>query len=293
MGNDLAGGLFALGTAASFGTFSIIVLMGREHANAISGVVIGLIVPLPLLLLATALAWQPGWWHPRALMFFVLAGLAGPACSRVFLFLALHYLGVARAMPLTSVTPLLSTVLAIALLGETPGPHIWAGTLLIAAGSASLSYKKQSDTSWQRRHLWLIAMNMVAASLSFLFRKFALNEVHAPLLGATVSSAAGLCFLVLFMPFFPAGQRLRLDRSKAWLFYGATGLLNALGFLTQFNALSLTDVSIVIPLSSTAPFFSLLLSRIALRHTERVTKLIVAGTVLIVAGAALISWKLS
>ncbi len=287
-----AAAAFALGTSAIFGTFSIIARMGREHANAITGVLIGLLLPMPLLLLATSALWEPGWWSPRAIGFFVLAGLAGPACSRVFLFLALHHLGVARAMPLTSVTPLFSTLLAILFLGEEPGPYVWAGTFLIAAGSAALSYKRAGDKSWERRHLWLPFFSVIAAAVSFLFRKIALSEVQAPLLGVTVSSLSGMIFLFAFLPFFPAGQRPQLGRPKAWTFYGACGLLNALGFLTQFSALSLGDVSVVIPLSSTAPLFSLLLSRLLLREVERVTAWILASTILIVAGAALIGWQL-
>ena len=288
----LAAALFALGTSALFGTFSILVRLGREHANAITGVVVSVVSPLPFFLLAALWMWEPSWWNGRAILFFVLAGLAGPAGSRVFLYLSLHYLGVARAMPLTSVTPLFSTLLAIAVLGEKPGPYIVAGTLLIVAGSAALSYKKPGDKSWSRRHLWLIACSVTTAACSFLFRKLALTAVNAPLLGVTVSSLAGLFFLSLFRPLMPEAERPRWPNRKAWGFYGAVGLLNGAGFLTQFYALGLGDVSIVIPLSSTAPFFSLLLSRLLLRGTERVTKLIVAGTVLIVAGAALIGWKL-
>lgn len=288
----VAAALFALSTSAFFGAFSILVRLGREHANAITGVIISLVAPLPFFIAAAIWMWEASWWNGAAVGFFILAGLAGPACSRVFLYLSLHYLGVARAMPLTSVTPFFSTLLAIIILGERPGPYIWAGTLLIVAGSAALSYKKTSDKSWSRRHLWLIACSVLASACSFLFRKLALTAVNAPLLGVTVSSLAGLFFLFLFRPLMPAAERPRRPNRKAWGFYGAVGLLNGAGFLTQFYALGLGDVSIVIPLSSTAPFFSLLLSRLLLRGTERVTGWIVAGTVLIVAGAALIGWRL-
>jgi len=287
-----AAALFALGTSFFFGAFSILVRLGREHANAITGVFISLLAPLPLFIAAALWMRDASWWDGRAIGFFILAGLSGPACSRVFLYLSLHHLGVARTMPLTSVTPLFSTMLAAAVLGERPGPHVWAGTLLIVTGCAALSYKKTSDTSWSRRHLWLIGVSVLAAAWSFLFRKLALTAVNAPVLGVTVSSLAGLFFLSLFRPLMPAAERPRLPNAKAWAFYGSCGLLNGAGFLTQFYALGLGDVSIVIPLSSTAPFFSLLLSRLLLRGTERVTKLIVWGTVLIVAGAALIAWRL-
>lgn len=292
MGTPLLAAAFALATAAVFGAFSLLARVGGAYANATTGVLIGLFTSIPLMLIGSVLFWDPSWWNPHALLFFILAGMAGPACSRVLLYLSIHRLGVARAMPLTSVMPLFSTTLAVLFLGEQPGPFIWAGTLLIVAGSASLSYKKPGDTSWERRSLWFIFLSVFVGSFSFLFRKIALTHVGAPIFGVTVSSLTGLVFLLAFTPFLPEDQRPRLRNRKAWGFYGACGLLNAVGFLTQFSALSLGDVSIVIPLSATAPFFALLLSAFLLRGVERLTPLIVAGTVLIVAGGALIGWRL-
>jgi drug/metabolite transporter (DMT)-like permease len=52
----------------------------------------------------------------------------------------------------------------------------------------------------------------------------------------------------------------------------------------------LGKVSVVIPLSSTGPLFSLILTAIFLRDVERVTFRIIASAALIVGGVLLISW---
>ncbi len=293
MSAPLIAGVYALATAALFGYFSLLARKGQEYANATSGVIIGLIVAVPMMGAAAAALWEPEWWNPKAIFYLMMAGLAGPATGRLFLYMSFHRLGIARAMPLNAMSPLMAVTLAFFILGERPGPYIWAGTVFIVAGSATLTYKKPTDTSWNRRHLWTVFANVFAASISLIFRKLALAIVSAPLLGAFVSSLSGLFFLLALSPLLPADERPRFGHRKAWSFYGACGILNALAFLFHFSALDVGDISIVTPLISTAPFFSLVLSHLFMRDTEHVTKLIVTGTILIVSGAALIGWRLN
>ncbi|HEX2931309.1 MAG TPA: EamA family transporter, partial [Candidatus Binatia bacterium] len=57
-----------------------------------------------------------------------------------------------------------------------------------------------------------------------------------------------------------------------------------------YYALDLGKVSVVIPISSTGPLFSLILSALFLRDVERVTLRIVVSAAMIVSGVMLISW---
>ena len=68
-------------------------------------------------------------------------------------------------------------------------------------------------------------------------------------------------------------------------------MLNGLSVFLHFSALNYGDLTIVTPLSATAPFFALFLSWLLLRDVERVTVPIVLGTVLIVLGGILIAWR--
>ena len=59
-----------------------------------------------------------------------------------------------------------------------------------------------------------------------------------------------------------------------------------------YYALSFGEVIVVIPVTSTSPFFALTLSAIFLRDIEKVTLKIVLGACLIVIGVALVTlWK--
>lgn len=283
--------IFSVCTAASTGCFSIIVRRGQIHANAVTGVLIGLMVILPPLMTATWVLWEPEWWNPEAYLLLAASGLLGPAIGRVLYFAAIHHLGVARALPLASTMPLMAAALGIGILGERPGLGVLAGTVLIVVGSIAITAKKAGDTSWNRRHLWIPLVGVVAFSVSHIFRKTGVEMVDSPLVAITVMSFAGMICLLALSRLLPASQRPQLGRVKAWYFYSASGVLNGLSVFLHFVALNYGDLTIVTPLSATAPFFALLLSWLLLRDVERVTVPIVLGTALIVSGGILIAWR--
>lgn len=283
--------IFAIANAFTVSFLNLIVRRAERYANAATGVLIGLLVGLPFMLAGTLWLWEPGWWEWRAWALFAASGAVGPAVARVFYFLSIHRLGVPRAIPLISTMPLAAAVMGIAFLGERPGAVVLAGTLSVVAGCMAITSKRGGDRSWSRRDVWLPLASVVAFTLSHVWRKVGLALVPSPILGLTVMSAAGAVCLWLFGRFLPPGQRPALGAPGAWRIYGVAGLFNAGSVLLHFYALRHGDLTVVIPLASTAPFFSLALSWMFLRDTDRVTGLIVAGTVLVVAGGALITWR--
>ena len=285
-------GVFSILTAISTGTFSIIVRQGRYYGNAYTGVLIGLIISVPLLLLLTYFTWEPHWWNLDALIKLSIAGFLGPAVGRVLYFSGIHYLGVSRAMPLTSTMPLFATIFGVLFLGERPGPFIWFGTLLIVSGCISITYKKESDSSWNRKYVWIPFVAVLSLSFSHVFRKTGVMIVNSPLLAITIMSTSGLFFLVLFSRLFPLAQRANLKSFQAWKFYTFSGLLNTTSVFFHFVGLNYGDLSIVTPLSSMAPFFASLFSRAFFREEEKITFFIVIGTLLIVIGGMIISWRI-
>ena len=292
MNETALAGMFSIFTAMSTGTFSVIVRRGGHHANAVTGVLIGLIVTVPPLAALCWLLWEPGWWNARAWILLAAGGLLGPAIGRVLYFSAIHHLGVARAMPLASTMPLFAAVFGVGLLGERPGPLIWLGTFLIVMGCIIITYKKAGDKSWNRRHLWIPILAVMMFSTSHVFRKAGVEMANSPLVAITVMSAAGMVFLFLLSRLLPLDQRPQFNRPAAWRFYTASGAINGLSVFFHFVGLSYGDLTIVTPLSAMAPLFSLFLSRFVLKGDERITFIIVAGTLLIVLGGGIISWRI-
>lgn len=291
MNDALLAAGFALGTASMSSAFSLIARRGQRHGTALTGVVIGLIVSVPWLAALTVLAWEPAWWSAEAWFWFFLSGVTGPAIGRVFMFRAIHRLGVSRAIPLLAANPLFSAGFAFVFLGERPGVWVWAGILLVVFGCAGITWRRKSDAPWDRRAVWLPLVAVLGFSASNIFRKIGIDLVPSALLGITLTSAFGLAALLVLVGFLPRAQRPSLGRGRAWSFYGPCGIINTLAFLSHFAALKYGDVSVVSPLSSTAPLFALLFAWMFLRDVERITPPILLGTLSVVAGGALIALK--
>lgn len=283
---------YALASAIGAATFSLIVRRAQNHGSAFTGVVIGLIVNIPWLCLATFLLWQDSWWNTKAFLLFALSGLSGPSLGRLFMFRAIHQLGVSRASPMLSMNPLFSAFFAFMFLGERPGHYIWLGTLLVVIGGASLSLRTKKDIEWKRISLLLPIISVLGFSVSNIFRKLGVDIVPSPILGITITSISGLFSLYFFSLFSSKENKPDLSWGKSWWLYGISGFINTLAFLSHYAALVYGDLTIVSPLTATAPFFALFMSWLLLRDVERVTLPILIGTILIVSGGLLIVMKL-
>jgi uncharacterized membrane protein len=118
-------------------------------------------------------------------------------------------------------------------------------------------------------------------------RKLGLGQV-GPVLGYAVNVTTAL---VAYSAFLVAFGRHRDIRARGWslVHFVAAGVAENAGVFLTVVALSLGTVSVVTPLTGSAPIFVLLLSFLFLRGVETLTGRIVAGTVLIVLGVYLIT----
>ena len=123
-------------------------------------------------------------------------------------------------------------------------------------------------------------------STAVLVRK-GLAGLAPPLVGAAVSLLSGT-FVLAFIGLRSPGSNLRQNKKSVGLLLIA-GLLAGLGVMAHFFALSMAPVIMVSPLTSTNPLFALLWSHLFLGRLERITLRMVLGTVLVVAGVALVT----
>ena len=283
--------LFSLSTAVVVGSFTLFVRSGQRHANAVSGVLIGIIVSFPPLLVVAIWTWEPTHYQPLAWFFFALAGVMGPAVGRVCFFHSIHLIGVARAVPLNSTMPLFSAIIGILILGERPGPFILAGTVLIVLGCVGITSKRGEPQSIRKEYLLVALGSVVFFSISHMLRKLGVGPAPNPFVGISIMSVSGGISLYVFGQYLPPGLRPSLVVKKAWVTYSIGGSLNALSVLLHLYGLRYGDLTIVIPLSATAPLWALLLTAIFLRKIERITWPILLGTLAVVVGGALVAGR--
>jgi DME family drug/metabolite transporter len=278
--------MLALVSAVLSAAATIFIRQGLRGGTAYAGFWLNVVVGAAGLWTAVLLTGGIGRTSIRGIVFFVLAGIIGTVAGRLLRFKAIQRLGAAIASPLNNLNPLVSTGLAILLLGEQVTLPILAGTVVIVTGATLLSMGGQ-QVGFRARYLVLPILSAFCFGVVAILRKVALAEVGAiPGTAINVTTA-----LVLFTGFLIASSDRRglACDGRSFAYFVGAGLTENLSVFLTVVALGLGTVSVVTPLTSTSPIFVLLLSPLLLRGIERVTGRIVLGTVLIVLGVYLIT----
>ncbi len=277
--------LFALVTAICFGLnpVALKIAFGRG-GRPDTGMIVGLIVAVPFYILLLPLAGGP---HlelitPAALFGFVLGGLFGTGIGRRWFYIAIDRIGASPATAIKNSAPVISAILAALLFSEPVTPLRWAGIVAIVAGVVLVTWKPGQGA---RRWLDVGVLAAIGAAVTYgirpLFLKFGLEAADLPLTSAVVGATAALAYALLF------GDRSGLrtiHREPAFGLFLLSGLLQAVGFLALNAGLSGGIVSMVYPVTASAPLFTILFTAILLRGKETLNWRIVLGAVAVVAG---------
>jgi drug/metabolite transporter (DMT)-like permease len=229
---------------------------------------------------------------PEILAVFVFAGVVGTAFGRVTIFVGVDRVGASLNSAVISARPLFATLIALAVLAEPLGPVTAAGVVVLVSGLALLAVSKGGDLAgWRPRDLlWPLAA-AAAVAVANVARRYGMVESPITALEAVaVNETAGLLALVGFT--LARGAPTVLSRPRrTYGYFAVSGVLTTGAMLSLMAALGLQDgrIAIVDPLVATAPLFTVLFAAVLLRDLERVTKGVVAGAGLIVAGAAMIT----
>lgn len=284
--------LFALANAFFFALHNMLTKKGLRYSNPGTAVITSLAINLVFLWGASLLFVPLASLGSAGILIFVLVGLFQPGLTRLLTYKGIETLGIAITDPIRATTPLFSALIAILFLGEQMTLPILVATLLIIAGITVLSHRGGSLQQVRFVYALYPLLASLLAGCSQVLRKVGLGAVPHPFLAAAVTASSS--FAVSLLTLWVSGKgrtSLRLDR-KSLPFYLPAGVAVSLGMVSIYYALDLGKVTVVIPISSTGPFFSLIFSAIFLRDVERVTLKIVLGACLIIAGVLLITvWK--
>lgn len=226
-----------------------------------------------------------------SILIFVMVGFFQPGLTRLLTYKGIDALGIAITDPIRASTPLFSAIMAIIFLGEEITLPIIVATVMIIAGIILLSWRSDSmKFAGSAVFLWYPIAASALAGASQVVRKFGLAAVPHPFLAAAVTATSSLVVSLLTMTYVEKSQEAwKMNRQCFWWFVAA-GITISFAMTCIYYALDLGKVSVVIPISSTGPLFSLILSALFLRDVERVTLRIVVSAAMIVSGVMLISW---
>ena len=284
---------FALGSSFLFALHNLFTKKALRYSNPATAVISSLLINIVFLWSVSIIFLPLSSLASSALLIFVAVGFFQPGLTRLLTYKGIDALGVAITDPIRATTPLFSAAMAIIFLGERITLPIIIATFMIIAGISLLSLRQGSmKLTGSAVFLWYPIIASALAGATQVARKFGLASVPHPFLAAAVTATSSFVVSVLTMWYVEKTQETwKMNRQCFWWFLAA-GVTVSLSMVCIYYALDRGKVSVVIPVSSTGPFFSLILTAIFLRDVERVTSRIVLSAAMIVGGVLLITlWK--
>lgn len=228
----------------------------------------------------------------EAFAVFAFAGAIGTALGRIAIFAGNQRVGASISSAVLSARPLFATALAVGFIGEPLSAPTAVGIAVLVVGLGVLAVAKGGDIEgWQPRDLLVPLAAAAAFAVGNVARRYGLQLGDASALEAVaINEISALVALAAFLA--ATGRRDVLQKPpRTYLVFAASGTITAVALLSMFTALAHPEgrIAVVDPLVATAPLFTVVFSAIWLRDLERVTRGVIAGVLLVVLGAALVT----
>jgi len=219
---------------------------------------------------------------------FVVVGLLVPGVARVLSFRGVRVLGSSITSTIVNTTPVFSTVFAIAVLGERPGPLVIAGVLLTVGGLVAVSWVG-STAKYKKIELVFPFLCALIYSLKDITLRWTLGGGGGqPVFSAAIAAATSTIEIFLINRYV-YGEKFALPPFHVARWFIWSGLFTGGSFLFMYLAFSMEQVSVVAPLINSYVVFVLLLTPLMARRIESVTWRTVMGAGMVVGGIFLVS----
>lgn len=279
--------LFAFASASLLGAGVVTAQFGLRTVEPLSGASISVPSFTLLFLLASplVLTGEPVVW--RGLPIFAAIGLVFPALLTLLTFASNRALGPVVTSTLGNLAPLFAVALAVVLLHEPLHALQFGGLVIAVAGAVIITVTRPRDFGDWRS--WTLLLPLGSALLRGVVPpivKLGLEIWPSPLWACLIGYAMS-SLVVLMVERVRNGSFVADAPWPGRFWFAVTGICNGLSALTLFAAVRNGPITLVAPIVAIYPLVTMLLSAITLRHV-RITPRIIAGTVLTVAGVALV-----
>jgi drug/metabolite transporter (DMT)-like permease len=279
--------LFAFAAATFLGAGVVTSQLGLRTMEPLAGAAVS--VPaftlLFLLLSPILLAGEPVVW--RGFPIFAAIGLFFPASLTLLAFASNRALGPVITSTLGNLAPLFSVALAVVLLHEPLRATQAAGLVIAVIGAVIISVTRPRDLGHWRS--WALLLPLAAALVRGVIPpivKLGLEVWPSPL-WATFIGYVMSSLVVLAVQRARQGRFITQAPASGLMWFAVTGISNGLATLMLFAAVRHGPITLVAPIVAVYPLVTVALSTIMLKHIT-ITPRIVGGTVLTVAGVALV-----
>ena len=293
--------LLSLLSGFGFGSAAILARVGMQGMSPLSSTLLSVVVSFcPTAFLALVFAFTDIKDLPLvALFWFFLLGVVNFLGGRTSSYQAIGRIGASRTAAIQSTAAVFASIFAITLTGERPHFVVLLGTLTVVIGlTTALGNSIREGVASNKGMLIGFGLALVAAASyggTNVIAKELTEEYGSPLM----VSAMGLFFgIILLSPLAGASTVREVKASRGnprfALSAGFSGLAAATGVIALYFALERADVTVVSPIDSTNPIFTLILAQIFISRMENLTKWLflgvggtVAGVVVVTVGSTL------
>lgn len=221
------------------------------------------------------------------LRFFAIGALV-PGVSQIVFTYAVRAAGPSRAAILFGTAPLLSVLLALALLDEPFEPALIVATALVVAGGLVLAAERRRPVDFRVVGVAFALACAVLFALRDNAVRWVARDADVPALQA--SAASLLAAALVTVAFAVATRRSELRRALrvALPSFAPAGLLFGLAYAALVTAFDRGRVGIVAPLNATQSLWGILFAALFFHRSEAIGRRTVVAGLLVVAGGAIV-----
>ena len=296
--DNFLGIFFALLGAVSIAATAIFVRVAtREGGKAFYAVIVSLIMNLIIVIPVVAVVYYPDYGITlKSAIAFAGAGLSGTLIGRVAYFEGIQRVGASRSDAIKATTPIIATIIAIVLIGESPSRIHIAGISAIVVGvwiiSLDLIQDKTIKGITNRR---MDVIYPIAAAIFFgfepVFARIGVLEGTPGHVGLSIKMVvAGIGFLIYFMvkgDMPNIGKIFENKITARW--YILAGLASTSMMIFLYTAIEIAPVVFVVPFLQTSPLFVVIFSYIWLQDIEHISWRLVIGILVMISATILIT----
>ena len=283
--------LLSLLSGFGFGSAAILARVGMQGMSPLPSTLLSVVVSFcPTAFLALVFAFTDiKDLPPVALFWFFLLGVVNFLGGRTSSYQAIGRIGASRTAAVQSTAAVFASIFAITLTGERPHFVVLLGTLTVVIGlTTALGNSIREGVASNKGMLIGFGLALVAAASyggTNVIAKELTEEYGSPLM----VSAMGLFFgIILLLPLAGANTVREVKASRGnprfALSAGLSGLAAATGVIALYFALERSDVTVVSPIVSANPIFTLILAQIFISRMENLTKWLFLGVGITVLG---------
>lgn len=242
------------------------------------GYVVWALTMVPCALVALAvIGWAPE-TDARSVLLGSAAGLLG-AAGQLVLFEALRRGPAYLVFPVISLSPVVSVLLSVLLLGETASARAWTGIVLALVSMPLVAWQPKSAAHTASGRLWFAMA--IAVFLAWGIQAYLLRFANATMQSESIflyMTLTGLLLVPVAVYMTDFKKTINWGPSGPWL-AASVQLLNSIGALTMVYAFRHGKVIIVSPMiNALAPVITILLSLALYRVIPQ--RVVVAGMAL-------------